>query len=825
MGAGKFCIDFLQLLMRQEFQNNLVTIQGVADINSKAPGIQFALNHGIDVTDDYTTFFQKHRLNLIIELTCDEALADKIRMQMPDHLELIDHFEAMILWDSLRIDMEKQNCLKRLKELRANQTEIQQAIETFSQSAVVIAEERCRYSHRIEKESIRQQQTISQIIQGSTIPTFVIDRNHVLTHWNKALEKLTGFLAKDVVGTTRQWAPFWDRERPSMADVILDQIGADEIQKLYGAKWQKSALIENAYEAEIFFPKLEKEGKWCFFTAAPIKAKNGEIIGAIETLWDTTERKKAEQEREQRTRELSTLCTIYAALNAPDHITGRVQTAIEEVKRFLCADCVSIFLADKKGGFRLQYRDQTHDSSCAELPVALYAEMAMQATAEGKLIISNDLSQQTGSGYGSDIPKSIAIIPISTKEHKSMGAMVIGSRAANRFSYTDQHILELIGNRIGAAIENAILQEQYIKSEEKYRSLFNNDPNPIFILDPATHRILDVNQRVADCYGYLSDEMIGQSFLMLGDESDDEIQKSMRNLGIDQSVLMTKKRHYRKGRNPFHVNINIRRAHYGDIDVMIASTTDITETIEKETQLIQAGKMATLGTMAAGMAHELNQPLNVIQVCADYFLKMTQKKATIPDEDLISISQDISRNIRRATEIIRHMRDFARQSEVVRSRVCINDPIRDVFKVLGHQIKAHQIELTLSLNPDIGFILADHNRLEQVFVNLVSNAIDALDEKETNIQSASFAKRIHIHTSRDGDRVTVRVQDNGIGMSKDTQKRIFEPFFTTKKIGKGTGLGVSISYGIIRDYDGVIHTESTPGQGTTFTLSFPALRE
>ncbi|MFZ3046289.1 MAG: hypothetical protein WA151_10270, partial [Desulfatirhabdiaceae bacterium] len=168
VGAGKFCIDFLQLLMHQEFQINLVTIQGVADINSKAPGIQFALNHGIEVTDDYTTFFQKHRLNLIIELTCDEALADKIRMQIPDHLELIDHFEAMILWDSLRIDMEKQNCLKRLKELRANQTEIQQAIETFSQSAVAIAEERCRYSHRIEKESIRQQQTISQIIQGST---------------------------------------------------------------------------------------------------------------------------------------------------------------------------------------------------------------------------------------------------------------------------------------------------------------------------------------------------------------------------------------------------------------------------------------------------------------------------------------------------------------------------------------------------------------------------------------------------------------------------------------------------------------------------------
>ncbi len=811
--------------MRPEFQNDGVAIQGIADIDSNAPGIQFALNHGIETTADYTTFFQNDRLNLIMELTRDEALADKIRRQIPDHLELIDHFEAMILWDSLKIYLEKKLCLERLDHICKDEATVHQAIETFFQSAAKIAEERCRYSHRIEKESIRQQQTISQIIQGSTIPTFVIDRNHVVTHWNKALEKLTGFPAKDVVGTSRQWAPFWERERPSMADVILDQIDADEIQKLYGAKWQKSALIESAYEAEIFFPKLGDGGKWCFFTAAPIKAVNGEIIGAIETLWDTTEDKKAEQERERHTRELSTLCTIYSALNAPDHITGRVQTAIEEVKRFLCADCVSIFMADKKGGFSLQYRDQTQDSSCTDLPVPLYAEMAAQAIAAGKLIISNNLPPHTESDDKSETPKSIATIPISTKEHKSMGAMIIGSRTANRFSYQDQHMLELIGNRIGAAIENAILQEQYIKSEEKYRSLFNNDPHPIFILNPVTYDILDVNQRVADCYGYSPNELISRSFLILGDDSDNEIPGLMQKLGIDQSVFIPRKRHFRNGGNPFYVNINIRRARYGDIEVMIASTTDITETIEKETQLIQAGKMATLGTMAAGMAHELNQPLNVIQVCADYFLKMTQKKQPIPEDDLISISQDISRNIRRASEIIRHMRDFARQSEVVRSQICINDPIRDVFKVLGHQIKAHQIELELSLDSGIGFILADHNRLEQVFVNLVSNAIDALDEKAVKLSGKPFTRQIHIQTRRTDDRAIVCVRDNGIGMSPDIQKRIFEPFFTTKKIGKGTGLGVSISYGIIRDYDGTIQTESIPGEGTTFTLSFPALKD
>ena len=122
--------------------------------------------------------------------------------------------------------------------------------------------------------------------------------------------------------------------------------------------------------------------------------------------------------------------------------------------------------------------------------------------------------------------------------------------------------------------------------------------------------------------------------------------------------------------------------------MLIATTTDISETVKKETQLIQASKMTTLGLMAAGMAHEINQPLNVIQICADFFLKMLNKGQPIADEDLRDMANDIVANVQRATGIIRHVRDFARQSEVVKSKIDINDPISDVFKVLGHQIKA-----------------------------------------------------------------------------------------------------------------------------------------
>ncbi|MFO8231531.1 MAG: PAS domain S-box protein, partial [Longimonas sp.] len=158
------------------------------------------------------------------------------------------------------------------------------------------------------------------------------------------------------------------------------------------------------------------------------------------------------------------------------------------------------------------------------------------------------------------------------------------------------------------------LHEKYKKSEEKYRSLFNENPNPIFIIDSQTFEILDVNHRVLENYGYAKSELLGTSFLEIGEKTDDTIKQGMQGLTRGGSMLFTKKRHFRKTGQAFFVNIKVVKVVFSHRDVFIASSTDITESVEKETQLIQAGKLATLGTMAAGMAHEINQPLNVIQI-------------------------------------------------------------------------------------------------------------------------------------------------------------------------------------------------------------------
>jgi PAS domain S-box-containing protein len=393
------------------------------------------------------------------------------------------------------------------------------------------------------------------------------------------------------------------------------------------------------------------------------------------------------------------------------------------------------------------------------------------------------------------------------------------------FSLDQKHVLELIGNRIGAALENARLQDQYIKSQEKYQTLFNSDPHPIFILEPKHFTILDINRRARDIYGYTHEELVGIPFLDLCDKEDEELLRGLAHMADRHSQLLTKKRNYRKGGRPFYVNISISPARYGDSDVMIVATTDITESVEQETQLIQASKMTTIGQLAAGMAHEINQPLNVIQVCSDLLDKAVQRGLSFSREELETLVEDIRRNVLRASRVIQHVRDFARQSEVVRQKVNLNDPIRDVFNVLGHQLAVHEVDLTLDLCNELPWILADHNRLEQVFINLVTNAMDAMDEKAEHPRWGDGKKQLTIRSFVDADQVVVTVTDTGVGMTDEVKAKLFDPFFTTKKVGKGTGLGVSISYGIIQDYEGTIDIESAPGKGTTFELRFPIFHE
>jgi PAS domain-containing protein len=286
VGGGKFCKLFLDSLYSDLFKDQRPAVIGVADVNGRAEGLQYAQKLGIFTTSDYSEIYQLENLQILIELTNDATIGDVIRKKKPDGVRLIDHVEARSLWGELQLEAEKRRTLNELQLKNYTVSAVESLIENFADRLGAVIKKRTDRYVEIEKELIESERALSQIIEGSTIPTFVVNQEHVLTHWNKAIENLSGFSAGKMVGTRDQSVPFWGKVRPTMADVILDQIGAEDIQKLYAGEWRKSALIGGAYEAETFLPKI---GKWCWFTAAPIKAPDGRIVGAIETIWDKSE--------------------------------------------------------------------------------------------------------------------------------------------------------------------------------------------------------------------------------------------------------------------------------------------------------------------------------------------------------------------------------------------------------------------------------------------------------------------------------------------------------------------------------------------------------
>jgi signal transduction histidine kinase len=195
---------------------------------------------------------------------------------------------------------------------------------------------------------------------------------------------------------------------------------------------------------------------------------------------------------------------------------------------------------------------------------------------------------------------------------------------------------------------------------------------------------------------------------------------------------------------------------------------------------------------------------------------MIKRGERVSDDELLKVSGSIGEQVSRATNIVNHLREFGRKSDLDLSPVDLNEPIRGVFTLLGQQLKLRNIEINLNLDEGLPTILAEKNRLEQIFLNLVTNSRDSMEAR-----GPEATKELTITTCQEGNTVLARVSDTGTGMPEEIRKKIFDPFFTTKEPGKGTGLGLSISYNLVKDFKGDIRVESTPGVGTTFTISFP----
>jgi len=394
-----------------------------------------------------------------------------------------------------------------------------------------------------------------------------------------------------------------------------------------------------------------------------------------------------------------------------------------------------------------------------------------------------------------------------------VGCLAMGKKTDNSFlNSEDWELLTTISLPVGLAIENASLYNQAsIRAMELERlkdyseNIIESLTVGVAVLD-QNGKVIGWNRVMEGIFSKKKPQVLGQALReVLGAKNflalfPSDTQQDFRLLSeITMEMPAGRKRIFDIAKTPLLDNM---MSPYGTIIVF----EDITEKIHLQQQLVTSEKLASIGLLSAGVAHEINTPLTGISS----YIQLLQKKMT--DSHYSQILGKIEAQTERVTKIIKNLLNFARNpSDSAFHKVNIVDNLQEIISLIDYKLKAMNINLALNLTP-VKLIWAQSERLQQVFINIIINAIDAMPNGGT----------LKIDTYEEADEVVVKIADTGPGIKKQHLPHIFDPFFTTKGIGKGTGLGLSISYAIIKEHEGHIAVESEAGKGTCFTIFIPA---
>ncbi|MBF0344776.1 MAG: PAS domain S-box protein [Nitrospirae bacterium] len=334
--------------------------------------------------------------------------------------------------------------------------------------------------------------------------------------------------------------------------------------------------------------------------------------------------------------------------------------------------------------------------------------------------------------------------------------------------------------------------------------------------------IQTVNHSACNLLGYEEKELVGKRVDAIFAENILDAINGAQIKGSAKDLFTTMKT---AASEEIPVLVNLSRLgqwSYETIDETIIVAHDMREIkkLEEESRRIQlkmltSSKMATLGEIATGIAHEINQPLTYISSFLQGLI-LEIKQGLLNTDDLKKEAVVSYKQVNRIVDIIQHLRTFGRRDDIEMEPVSIETIIHNSLLLMGERIRLRNIVLTKKIEPDLPPVTGSANQLEQVFINLLQNAMDALSQTRSSAEI-----RIDIRKSRDKRFVVIKFTDNGVGIDEEILDRIFEPFYTTKEVGKGTGLGLSIVYGIISGHNGTITCDSKINKGTTFTIKIP----
>ena len=379
----------------------------------------------------------------------------------------------------------------------------------------------------------------------------------------------------------------------------------------------------------------------------------------------------------------------------------------------------------------------------------------------------------------------------------------------------DKQALEKAGQEVmhlNRNLESLVAQrtEDLSRSEKKYRRVFEGSMDMIFILDDQG-RFIDINKAGLTALGYgKRDELIGRTRLADLFASSDDYRQLVRDLHSEGFVKDRQCYLQAADGSDFFILVSAtaRKDDGGNVVSYEGMAKDITARLHMERQLQQADKLASLGQISTGLAHEINNPLGVMLGYTQLLLRDNTPGTQIYDD-----LKTIEKHARNCKTVVEDLLKFARGTRTTKSSIDVNSCIAEVISLLGHQFELDNITVDTRLDGSLPTLIADGEKLKQVFMNLLMNAKQAI--------SGEGLIQVGTRLDSSGRNLIVSISDNGCGIPARQIDRIFDPFFTTKPVGEGTGLGLSVSYGIIQDHDGRIEVDSRPGMGSTFTLVLP----
>ncbi len=783
---------------------------------------------------------------------------------------------------------------------------------------------------RTESALRESEERLHSIVQGSPISTFVIDKEHRVVYWNSALEELSRIRAAEVIGTHGQWKAFYNDERPCMADLLVDE-DFDSIDKLYAGRYKKSNLLKEAYEASDFFPHLGNGGRWLRFTAATIRGTQGNLIGAVETLQDITDRKRTEKaliESEEKYRLVvenagEAICIARDGMlkfinREAVEIIGYAEEILTSRPfiEFIYPDdreAVIGFYAKRMKGekdppsfsFRVVAEDGTakwveaHATpiSWRDKPALLnfisditerkrtdeklrqsisLLTATLESTADGILVVDKDGKVSSVNNKFLSMWRIPASVAASGDDNKILTSVLDQLKDPEGFiekvkflysrpeaqsfdvlEFKDGRIFERLSQpqKMGDAVvgrvwsfrdvtERARMEERLRESQMRLSEIIEFLPDATLVID-KDGKVMAWNRAIESMTGIRAEKMLGKGnyeyalpfygdrrpiIIDLALHPNPEMEKHYTSIQRMGDILFGES--FTPNLPPGNVHLSatasVLRDSRGDIIAAIECIRDNTERKKMEERLHRSEKMEALGTLAGGVAHDLNNVLGVLVGYSELLLMEIPEGN--PWRRHIS---NILLSSQRAAAIIQDLLTLARRGVAVSEVVNLNRVVTDYLETPEFEkLKAHHPSVTLKADFEKGLlnIKGSQVHLGKTIMNLVSNASEAISgEGEVIVRTNNcyIDQPIRGYDDvREGDYAVLTVSDNGRGISASDIKKIFEPFYTKKIMGRsGTGLGLAVVWGTVKDHNGYIDVQSEDGKGSTFTIYLPATRE